>query len=113
MLTLEIQRFSTSLKRGLKPKSCSWESVNWTNQGFEQSLWSALQAIISMLVFIADENVFIGRDLFLQGARQMLGRRDGIWRGVGPDVILHSSPELAEGSTATQHQISLDAVEMP
>ena len=102
-----------SLKRGLKLKSCSWESVNWTKQGFEQSLRSVLQAIISMLVFVADENVFIGRDLSLQGAGQMLGQRGGIWKGVGPGVILHLSPELAEGSTAMQKQIPLDVVEMP
>lgn len=109
-----------SLKRGLKLKSCSWESVNLIKQGFEQ--WSVLcgyssfclvEAIISMLVFAADENVFIGRDLSPQGAGQMLDQRDSIWRGVGPGIILHLSPELAEGSTAMQKQISLDVVEIP
>lgn len=73
-----------SLKRGLKLKTCSWESVNWTKQGFEQSLWSVLhgyslfclmEAIISMLVSVSDENVFIGRDLSPQGVGQMLGQR--------------------------------------
>jgi len=70
-----------SLKRGLKLRSSSWESVNWT-KGFEQSLRSVLQgyslfclieAIFSVLFFVAGEKVFIGRELSLQGAGQMLG----------------------------------------
>lgn len=52
-----------------------------------------------MLVFVADENVFIGREVSPQGAGQMLAQRDSIWRGVGPGVILDLS-WLAEGSTA-------------
>lgn len=57
--------------------------------------------------------MFIARDLSLQGAGQMLGQRDVIRRGVGPGIFLDWPPELAEGSTTMQKQISLDVVEMP
>lgn len=43
------------------------------------------------MLVVAGENVFSGRDLSLQGAGQMLGQRDGVWRGVGPGIILHVS----------------------
>lgn len=55
-----------------------------------------------MLVAVAGENAFTGRDSSLQGAGQMPGQRDGVWRGAGRGIILHLSPELAEGSTAVQ-----------
>lgn len=46
--------------------------MNWTRQGFEQLGWSVLhgyslfcliEAIVSILLFVADKNVFIGRDV--------------------------------------------------
>lgn len=60
MLTLEIQRLSMSLERGLELQSCPWEGVSWTEEGFEQSLWSVLRAVMSTLVCGAEENVFAG-----------------------------------------------------
>lgn len=49
-----------SLERGLELQSCPWEGVSWTEEGFEQSLWSVLRAVMSTLVCGAEENVFAG-----------------------------------------------------
>lgn len=52
-----------SLERGLELKSCPWEGVSCTEEGFEQPLWSVLRAVMSVLVCGAEENGFPGRVL--------------------------------------------------